>query len=88
MTALLNAARAGEEDAKDRLVRAAYGELRRMAAGFMRRERTDHTLQPSALVNEAVIRLLDGGEFRCPAAHNAVGLAGESPAVGIDCLST
>ena len=28
------------------------------------------------------------GEFRCPAAHNAVGLAGESPAVGIDCLST
>src|SRR5208337_4314964 len=29
-----------------------------------------------------------GGEIRCPAAHNAVGLAGESPAVGIDCLST
>ena len=28
------------------------------------------------------------GESRCPAAHNAVGLAGESPAVGIDCLST
>ena len=27
-------------------------------------------------------------EIRCPAAHNAVGLAGESPAVGIDCLST
>ena len=27
-------------------------------------------------------------EFRCPAAHNAVGLAGESPAVGLDCLST
>lgn len=61
LTALLDAARAGGEDAKDRLVRAAYGELRRMAAGFMRRERTDHTLQPSALVNEAVIRLLDGG---------------------------
>ena len=61
LTALLDAARAGGEDAKDRLVRAVYGELRRMAAGFMRRERTDHTLQPSALVNEAVIRLLDGG---------------------------
>ena len=28
------------------------------------------------------------GDNRCPAAHNAVGLAGESPAVGIDCLST
>ena len=61
LTALLNAARAGGEDTKDRLVRAVYGELRRMAAGFMRRERTDHTLQPSALVHEAVIRLLDGG---------------------------
>ena len=33
-------------------------------------------------------RWLTLGEFRCPAAHNAVGLAGESPAVGIDCLST
>jgi len=43
LTALLDAARAGGEDAKDRLVRAVYGELRRMAAGFMRRERTDHT---------------------------------------------
>ena len=61
LTALLDAARAGGEDANDRLVRTVYGELRRMAAGFMRRERTDHTLQPSALVNEAVIRLLDGG---------------------------
>jgi len=61
LTALLNAARGGGEDTKDRLVRAVYGELRRMAADFMRRERTDHTLQPSALVNEAVIRLLDGG---------------------------
>jgi RNA polymerase sigma-70 factor, ECF subfamily len=61
LTALLDAARAGGEDAQDRLVRAVYGELRRMAAGFMRRERTDHTLQPSALAHEAVIRLLDGG---------------------------
>ena len=61
LTALLDAARAGGEDTQDRLVRAVYGELRRMAAGFMRRERTDHTLQPSALVHEAVIRLLEGG---------------------------
>ena len=30
----------------------------------------------------------NSGTIRCPAAHNAVGLAGESPAVGIDCLST
>ncbi len=61
LATLLDEARAGAEASKDRLVRAVYGELRRMAAGFMRRERTDHILQPSALVHEAVIRLLDGG---------------------------
>ncbi len=34
------------------------------------------------------LQFVDAGEIRCPAAHNAVGLAGESPAVGINCLST
>src|SRR3954470_23881960 len=51
----------GRADARDRLVGALYGELRRMAGGLMRRERPGHTLQPSALVHEALIRLLDGG---------------------------
>jgi len=60
LTEVLNEARAGSTDAKDRLVRTAYGELRRMADGMMRRERPDHTLQPSALVNEALIRLFEG----------------------------
>jgi RNA polymerase sigma factor (TIGR02999 family) len=36
-----------------------YDELRRLAASFLRRERKDHTLQPTALVNEAYIRLAD-----------------------------
>ena len=43
----------------DRLMRAVEGELRRIAAGYMRRERPDHTLQPTALVNEAFIRLVE-----------------------------
>ena len=43
----------------DRLIRAVQGELRRIAAGYMRRERPDHTLQPTALVNEAYLRLVD-----------------------------
>jgi len=36
-----------------------YAELRRLAAGYMRRERPDHTLQPTALVHEAYMRLID-----------------------------
>src|SRR5262245_4518418 len=60
LTALLSAARSGGPNARERLVRLIYGELRRMAGGLMRREGPDHTLQPSALVHEALLRLLDG----------------------------
>jgi RNA polymerase sigma-70 factor, ECF subfamily len=60
LTALLEQARSGNADARERLTRAVYGELRRMAEALMRRERPGHTLQPSALVNEALIRLFDG----------------------------
>jgi RNA polymerase sigma factor (TIGR02999 family) len=60
LTALLGEVRAGDEDAKDRLVRAIYAELRRLACGLMHHERPGHTLQPSALVHEALMRLLDG----------------------------
>jgi RNA polymerase sigma factor (TIGR02999 family) len=44
-------------DAEARLLAAVQGELRRIAAAYMRRERPDHTLQPTALVNEAYLRL-------------------------------
>jgi RNA polymerase sigma factor (TIGR02999 family) len=60
LTAILNEARSGGTEARERLVRAIYGELRRTAGGLMRRERPGHTLQPSALVHEALLRLLDG----------------------------
>ena len=43
----------------ERLVEALYPELRRLAAGLMRRERPGHTLQPTALVGEAFLRLVD-----------------------------
>jgi RNA polymerase sigma factor (TIGR02999 family) len=64
---LVRAARAGEEGVQDRLVRALYGELRRVAGGRMRRERPGHTLQPSALVHEALLRLLRGDALTDPA---------------------
>ena len=47
-----------QEGAAARLFEAAYQELRRLAAGLMRNERQDHTLQTTALVNEAYLRLV------------------------------
>ena len=46
--------------ADERLIHAVEGELRRIAGAYMRRERADHTLQPTALVNEAYLRLVEG----------------------------
>ena len=58
VTTLLDEMRAGRADARDRLVALVYDELRRLAGGLLRREQPGHTLQPTALVHEAVVRLL------------------------------
>jgi RNA polymerase sigma factor (TIGR02999 family) len=60
LSTLLDAIRAGDHDALDRLVELIYDELRRMARRTLRQERPDHSLQPSALVNETLLRLLGG----------------------------
>jgi RNA polymerase sigma-70 factor, ECF subfamily len=57
ITQLLQALRSGSAGAEDRLVEAIYPHLRRIAQGHMRRERGDHTLQPTALIHEAYLRL-------------------------------
>ncbi|HEY7291734.1 MAG TPA: ECF-type sigma factor [Vicinamibacterales bacterium] len=49
----------GEPRALDDLLPLVYGELRRLAHRYMRRERPEHSLQTTALVNEAYIRLVD-----------------------------
>jgi RNA polymerase sigma factor (TIGR02999 family) len=54
-------ARAGDERARSELLPLVYDELRRVASALMRRERPDHTLSPTAVVHEAVIRLLGAG---------------------------
>ena len=54
----------GDNDALNRLMPLVYQELKRMARYYMRRERPDHTLQTSALVNEAYIRLVDYKKMR------------------------
>ncbi|WP_406693672.1 ECF-type sigma factor [Singulisphaera sp. Ch08] len=60
---ILGNARAGDERAQGELVALIYDELRRVAARLMGRERTGHTLSPTAVVHEAVIRLLGEGVF-------------------------
>jgi len=58
VTALLREWAAGDRTALERLMPIVYGELRRLAAAQLRGERRNHTLQPTALVNEAYLRLL------------------------------
>ena len=63
LTRILGRARDGDEGARDELIALVYDELRRVAAHLMRRERPDHTLSPTAVVHEAVIRLLGEAVF-------------------------
>ena len=60
ITVLLAAWRNGDRQAGVELVEVLYPELRKLAAHFMRSERAGHTLQPTALVNEAMLRLISG----------------------------
>jgi RNA polymerase sigma-70 factor (ECF subfamily) len=59
VTLLLTRWRSGSSGDDQRLMEAVQGELRRLAAAYLRRERPDHLLQPTALVNEAYLRLID-----------------------------
>jgi RNA polymerase sigma-70 factor (ECF subfamily) len=59
VTALLLAWNAGDPSALEKLTIAVHDELRRLARHYMRQERPGHTLQPTALVNEAYVRLVD-----------------------------
>ncbi len=59
VTGLLRAWTGGDAAALDKLTPILHGELKRIARRYMARERQDHTLQPTALVNEAFLRLID-----------------------------
>ena len=62
MTQMLAAAERGDMGAANRLLPAVYDELRRLAASKLAGERAGHTLQATALVHEAYLRLLGGGQ--------------------------
>jgi RNA polymerase sigma factor (TIGR02999 family) len=59
LTQLLHAWRKGDEAARNQLMSLVYDELRRLAGNYLRRERASHTLQPTALVHEAYLQLID-----------------------------
>jgi RNA polymerase sigma-70 factor, ECF subfamily len=63
ITALLVQLSAGNRAVEAQLIPQVYAELRRLAAGYMRAERGHHTLQPTALVNEAYVRLVQQSQI-------------------------
>lgn len=64
ITELLRAWGSGDAEALNRLTPVVYAELRRIAVGYMRRESGDNSLQATALVHEAYLKLVDAGTTR------------------------
>ena len=75
---MVDAARNGDEHALATLVPLVYDELRRLAAGYLRRERPGHTLQPTALVHDAYIRLLQDSSLSWQSRAHFFGIAARS----------
>ena len=74
-TRLLQAWRAGDAHARDQLLVTVYEELRQLAAKYLRRERADHTLQPTALVHEAYLQLIDQSQANFESRAHFFGVA-------------
>ena len=60
---------------RDELVTLVYGELRRLAESYLRHERPDHTLQPTALVHEAYMRLVEQKSIEWQSREHFIGVA-------------
>ena len=75
VTELLHAWSAGDEAALHQLVPLVESELRRLAGGYMARERPGHTLQPTALVNEAFLRLVNAQTVPWQGRAHFIGIA-------------
>jgi len=77
VTRLLQAWSDGDAAALDRLMPIVYDQLRAIAARYLRRERREHTLQPTALVNEAYLRLVDQRDVRWQNRAHFAGVAAQ-----------
>jgi RNA polymerase sigma factor (TIGR02999 family) len=78
VTQLLTRAQAGSAAALEELVPLVYAELRRIAGRYVRRERAGHSLQATALVHEAYIRLLKGEDLAFENRAHFLGIAARS----------
>lgn len=77
ITRWLLAWKEGDEAARERFVAAVYQELRKLARHYLRDERTNHTLQTDALINEAFLRLIEPSQWRAENRKQFFGLAAE-----------
>ena len=77
VTQLLKQWSDGEKAALDSLTPVVYDELRRLAANYLHRERPDHTLQPTAVVHEAYMRLVDQQSVRWQNRAHFFGIAAQ-----------
>jgi RNA polymerase sigma factor (TIGR02999 family) len=75
VTRWLRAWEEGERGAEERLLSLIYDELRRMADRYLRHERSGHTLEPTALVHEAYLRLVDQDDLRWQSRSHFFGIA-------------
>jgi len=75
VTRLLQSWSDGDKRALGELIPLVYPELRRLAAAHLRHERRDHTLQPTALVHEAYLRLVDQTQVQSPSRAQFFGIA-------------
>lgn len=77
VTSLLIRWRGGDRAALDALTPLVYDELRRLARSYLRRERSDHTLEGTALVHEAYLRLVDQRSVEWQSRNHFFALAAE-----------
>jgi len=77
VTALLAKWNGGDNAALEELMPLVYGELKRLAGSYLKRERPDHTLQSAALVNEAFLRLVDQSKVRWQNKSHFFGIAAQ-----------
>jgi RNA polymerase sigma factor (TIGR02999 family) len=77
VTILLDRWQQGDAQALDQASAIVYPELRRIAHAYLRRERSSHTLQPTALVNEAFIRLTGAGQLQFESRRQFYALAAQ-----------
>jgi RNA polymerase sigma-70 factor (ECF subfamily) len=77
VTALLGELSKGKPEAADQLIPVVYGELRRLASSYMRREREGHTLQATALVHEAYMKLVEQRSINWQSRAHFFGIAAQ-----------